>query len=83
LRSRCPTTAARCSTTASSCGATTGSKHIAAKIPWLLASKGGGYFATGQCADGAGKQLNGVMTDICRAFGVDSPFGATWPGLAM
>jgi hypothetical protein len=58
-----------------------GSNHIAGKIPWLLAGSAGGYFATGQCADSAGKQLNGVMTDICQAFGVQSPFGPTWPGL--
>jgi hypothetical protein len=58
-----------------------GSNHIAGKIPWLLAGKCGGYFATGQCADSTGKQLNGVMTDICQAFGVQSPFGPTWSGL--
>ncbi len=58
-----------------------GSNHDETKIPWVLAGKGGGYFATGQCAPSAGKPLNGVMTDICQAMGVPSPFGATWPGL--
>jgi hypothetical protein len=58
-----------------------GSNHDENKIPWALAGKGGGYFQTGQCAPSAGKPLNGVMTDICQAMGVESPFGPTWPGL--
>jgi hypothetical protein len=58
-----------------------GSNHIAGNIPWLLAGKCGGYFNVGQCADSKGKSLNGVMTDICQAFGVPSIYGATWPGL--
>jgi hypothetical protein len=60
-----------------------GSNHIAGNIPWLLAGKCGGYFATGQCAASAGKQLGGVMSDICNAFGVMSPYGPTWPGLKV
>jgi Protein of unknown function (DUF1552) len=58
-----------------------GSNHDENKIPWVLAGKAGGYFATGQCPPSAGKPLNGVMTDICQAMGVQSPFGATWAGL--
>ena len=58
-----------------------GVNHVAEKIPWLLAGKCGGYFATGQCADSAGKSLNGVMSDICQAFGLKPAFGATWAGL--
>jgi hypothetical protein len=58
-----------------------GSNHDETKIPWALAGSGGGYFATGQCPASAGKPLNGVMTDICNAFGVQSPYGATWGGL--
>jgi hypothetical protein len=58
-----------------------GSNHVAGKIPWIIAGKGGGYFATGQCADSNGKPLNGVMSDICQAFGVPPAFGATWSGL--
>jgi hypothetical protein len=58
-----------------------GSNHDENKIPWVLAGKCGGYFQTGQCAPSTGKPLNGVMTDICQAMGVMSPFGPTWPGL--
>ena len=58
-----------------------GSNHIAGKIPWLLAGKCGGYFNVGQCLPSAGKPLNGVMSDICLAFGVQPAFGATWAGL--
>jgi hypothetical protein len=58
-----------------------GSNHDETKIPWVLAGKCGGYFATGQCPDSAGKPLNGVMTDICQAMGVPSIYGNTWAGL--
>ena len=58
-----------------------GSNHVAGKIPWLLAGSAGGYFNLGQCPPSAGKPLNGVMSDICQAFGVQPTFGDTWPGL--
>jgi hypothetical protein len=58
-----------------------GSNHVAGKIPWAMAGSAGGYFNTGQCPPSAGKSLNGVMSDICMAFGVPPAFGATWPGL--
>jgi hypothetical protein len=60
-----------------------GSNHVAGKIPWLLAGKAGGYFNTGQCPPSAGKPLNGVMADICAAFGAQPlpHYGTPWPGL--
>jgi Protein of unknown function (DUF1552) len=58
-----------------------GANHDENKIPWVLAGSAGGYFNTGQCPPSAGKPLNGVMTDICQAMGVPSPFGDTWPGV--
>jgi hypothetical protein len=58
-----------------------GSNHDENKIPWVVAGKGGGYFNTGQCPPSAGKPLNGVMSDICAAMGVASPFGPTWAGI--
>ena len=56
-----------------------GSNHVAGSIPWLLAGKCGGYFNVGNCLQG--KSINGVMSDICQAFGGMPAFGATWPGL--
>jgi hypothetical protein len=60
-----------------------GSNHVAGKIPWLLAGKAGGYFNTGQCPPSTGKPLNGVMADVCAAFGVApaAHYGNPWPGL--
>jgi hypothetical protein len=58
-----------------------GSNHDENKIPWIVAGKGGGYFATGTCPDSTGKPLNGVMSDICNAMGVPAIYGPTWAGL--
>jgi hypothetical protein len=55
-----------------------GSNHDASRIPWIMAGKGGGYFKTGQSLPD-GKPTNGIMTEICNAFGVTSPFGYNIP----
>jgi hypothetical protein len=55
-----------------------GSNHDASRIPWITAGTLGGALKTGQCLPD-GKPTNGVMTEICTAFGVKSPFGYSLP----
>jgi hypothetical protein len=55
-----------------------GSNHDANHIPWLMAGGCAGFFKTGQCLPD-GKPTNGVMTELCNAFGVMSPFGYALP----
>jgi hypothetical protein len=58
-----------------------GSDHGSQRIPWLLATKTGGYLKTGQ-ALGAGKPTSGALAEICNAMGVTThPFGAAMEGL--
>ncbi len=53
-----------------------------ARVAWLLAGRGGGYFKTGQCVPTAGKPSSGVLAHICNAFGVPGqPFGPYLDGL--
>jgi Protein of unknown function (DUF1552) len=58
-----------------------GSSQDAQKLPWMLAGKCGGYFATGQCLPSAGRSTASVMAAICDALGVKHPYGAAMPGL--
>jgi hypothetical protein len=64
-----------------------GQNHNCQKLPWILAGQAGGYFKTGQCAQSAGKSLNGVLADVANAIGVpmaswgDASYGKPWPGL--
>jgi hypothetical protein len=55
-----------------------GSNHDANHIPWLTVGSCAKFFKTGQCLP-EGKPTNGVMTEICNAFGVMSPFGYALP----
>jgi hypothetical protein len=55
-----------------------GSNHDSSRIPWISAGSCGGYFKTGQCLPER-KPTNGVMTEVCNAFGVKSPFGYDLP----
>jgi Protein of unknown function (DUF1592)/Protein of unknown function (DUF1595)/Protein of unknown function (DUF1587) len=58
-----------------------GSDHASQRIPWLLATKRGGYLKTGQ-ALGAGKPTSGALAEICNAMAVIThPFGAPLDGL--
>jgi hypothetical protein len=57
-----------------------GSNHDANHLPWLLAGSCGGYFKTGICTP-EGKPTNGVMTELCNAFGVKSIFGYDLPDI--
>lgn len=66
-----------------------GQNHDTQKLPWILAGQCGGYFKTGQCAQSAGKPLNGVLADVANALGVpmtlnawgDVAYGRPWDGL--
>ena len=59
-----------------------GDTHASQKVPWILAGKAGNYFSTGQCADSAGKPINGVLTAICNAMGIPGePFGPALAGI--
>jgi hypothetical protein len=64
-----------------------GSNHNSQKTPWMVAGNVNGYFRAGQCADSAGRPVNGVLYHISHALGVPveyfgSPdFGKGWDGL--
>jgi hypothetical protein len=64
-----------------------GQNHNCQKLPWILAGQAGGYFKTGQCAQSAGKPLNGVLADVANAIGVPmeswgpATSGKPWDGL--
>jgi hypothetical protein len=51
-----------------------GDNHGTMKLPWILAGKAGGYFKTGQAFKDVGKPMNGVLTEICNAMGVQVPY---------
>jgi hypothetical protein len=51
-----------------------GDNHGTQKLPWILAGKAGGYFKTGQAFKDVAKPMNGVLTEICNAMGVKTPF---------
>jgi hypothetical protein len=55
-----------------------GSNHDASRLPWIMAGNLGGALKTGQCLADQ-KPTNGVMTELCNAFGVMSPFGYSLP----
>jgi hypothetical protein len=57
-----------------------GSNHDANHIPWITAGSLGGFLKTGICLP-EGKPTNGIMTEICNAFEVKSPFGYEMPEL--
>jgi len=56
-----------------------GSSHDGNHLPWIMAGQLGGFLKTGQCiADH--RPTNGLMTELCTAFGVaNSPFGYNLP----
>jgi Protein of unknown function (DUF1552) len=60
-----------------------GASHLSQKVPWLIAGKAGGALKTGQCAQSAGKSIQGAMADICSAMGVQpkDPFTGSIPGV--
>jgi hypothetical protein len=52
------------------------------KLPWILATRAGGYFKTGQCAASAGKPVLGLLAEVCNSLGVaNHPFGPPLAGL--
>jgi hypothetical protein len=59
-----------------------GSNHDGNHLPWITAGNCAGYFKTGQCLPDH-KPTNGVMTEICNAFGVKSPFGYMLPEIKV
>ena len=51
-----------------------GANHGAVKIPWIIAGKGQGYFKTGQSLPSTGRDIGGVMAELCAAMDVPVPF---------
>ncbi len=51
-----------------------GANHGAIKIPWIIAGKAKGYFKTGQCLPDTGRDIGGVMAELCAAMDVPVPF---------
>jgi len=56
-----------------------GANHNSNAIPWMVFGKGWGSINAGNCIGGGGK-VAGVMAGICKAFGIQHPFGAPMPG---
>ncbi len=51
-----------------------GANHGAIKIPWIIAGNAQGYLKTGQCLPATGRDIGGVMAELCAAMDVPVPY---------
>jgi hypothetical protein len=51
-----------------------GANHGAVKIPWIIAGDAKGYLKTGQCLPSTGRDIGGVLAELCAAMDVPVPF---------
>ena len=75
--SRCPRGPGPCSTAPPCCGATTwrtGPTTAPSRSPGSSRASAKGYFKTGQCLPNTGRDIGGVLAELCAAMDVPVPF---------